>query len=272
MKPDQKKNSKGQTLEEFLDAYQPGDYENPSVTVDMLIFGINQTKDKLKVLLIQRKDHPFIDCWAFPGGFINIDESAYTAACRELKEETGLEDVYMEQLYTFSQPNRDPRTRVIDIAYMALLPETTVTAGDDAKDAAWFDITMSENELLLKNAEKGISMKYHLVSKDFKNGVITIRNKIPVLKTEDALAFDHSEILYEGISRLRNKVRYTDIAFNLLPNKFTMPEVKAVYDLILGTDLYLKQINRMTADYVKQIGEQTSNSNGGRPAKLYTHI
>ncbi|MDO4167389.1 MAG: NUDIX domain-containing protein [Eubacteriales bacterium] len=267
-----KRNKNGQTLEEFLAAYQPGDYENPSVTVDMLIFGVNETKDKLKILLIQRQDHPYIDCWAFPGGFINIEESAYTAACRELKEETGLTDVYMEQLYTFSQPDRDPRTRVIDIAYMALLPETTVTAGDDAKDAAWFDVTMTEDVLTIENTEKNVSMRYRLEAKDFKNGVITISNKVPVLESEDALAFDHSEILYEGICRLRNKVRYTDIAFNLLPPTFTMPEVKAVYELILGDHLFLKQINRMTADYVKQIGEQAPNRNGGRPAKLYTHI
>lgn len=267
-----KRNSKGQTLEEFLAAYKPGNYENPAVTVDMLIFGLDQKKEKLKVLLIKRKDHPFIDCWAFPGGFVNIDESAYAAACRELKEETGLEDVYMEQLYTFSQPDRDPRSRVIDIAYLALLPVTTVTAGDDAKDAAWFDVSMTENELLVENQEKNIRIKYLLKSKDFKNGVITIHNKVPILESEEALAFDHSEILYEGISRLRNKVRYTDIAFNLLPEKFTMPEAKTVYDLILGSDLFLKQINRMTAEYVEQIGEQAPSSNGGRPAKLYKHI
>ena len=267
-----KRNSKGQTLEEFLAAYKPGDYENPSVTVDMLIFGISPAKDKLKILLIKRKDHPYIDCWAFPGGFINIDESAYTAACRELQEETGLTDVYMEQLYTFSQPDRDPRTRVIDIAYMALLPVATVTAGDDAQDAAWFDLTMTDDTLQIENPEKNVSIQYRLEHKDFKNGILTISNQVPILESEDALAFDHSEILYEGIQRLRNKVRYTDIAFNLLPSEFTMPEVKAVYDLILGTNLYLKQINRMTADYVKQVGEQPSHRKGGRPAKLYTHI
>lgn len=267
----EKRNSKGQTLQEFLDNYQPGDYENPSVTVDMLLFSVNQKKDKLRVLLIQRKDHPYIDCWAFPGGFVNTEESCYSAACRELEEETGLTGVYMEQLYTFSQPDRDPRTRVIDVAYMALLPEAFVVAGDDAKDAAWFDVTMTEDFLCIEHPEKNIAMRYHLETKTFKNGVLTVKNQVPVLESCDALAFDHSEILYEGITRLRNKVKYSDIAFNLLPQEFTMPEVQSVYELILGKKMFLKQINRMTAEYVEQIGEEAPKGKGGRPAKIYRH-
>lgn len=94
----EKRNENGLTEKEFLEQYKPGDYEKPSVTVDMLVLGMSEKLDGLKVLLIQRKDHPFIDCWALPGGFVNMDESTYQAACRELEEETGLKDVYMEQL------------------------------------------------------------------------------------------------------------------------------------------------------------------------------
>ena len=121
----EKRNENGLTEKEFLEQYKPGDYERPSVTVDMLVLGMSEKLDGLKVLLIQRKDHPFIDCWALPGGFVNMDESTYQAACRELEEETGLKNVYMEQLYTMSNPDRDPRMRVIDVSYIALIPDKT---------------------------------------------------------------------------------------------------------------------------------------------------
>ena len=117
-----RKNKNGLTEKEFLAQYNPGHYERPSVTVDMLLFGMSKDLKGLKLLLIKRNNHPYIDCYALPGGFVDIKESAYTAACRELEEETGLKDIYMEQLYTMSQPDRDPRMRVIDIAYMTLIP------------------------------------------------------------------------------------------------------------------------------------------------------
>lgn len=116
------RNAAGLTEAEFLANYNPGDYERPSVTVDMMVLRIKQDFSCLQILLIKRKDHPFINCFALPGGFINIRESAYEAACRELQEETGLTNIYLEQIYTMSKPDRDPRMRVIDIAYAALLP------------------------------------------------------------------------------------------------------------------------------------------------------
>ena len=132
----EKRNSRGQTEKEFLREYDPDRYPKPSVTVDLLVMGIDSGYDNLKILLIKRLDHPFIDSWALPGGFIHMDESAYQAAGRELEEETGLKGIYLEQIYTFTQPKRDPRMRVIDIAYLALIPVVPVRAGDDAKEAA----------------------------------------------------------------------------------------------------------------------------------------
>ena len=167
-------NKDGLTEKEFLEQYQPGNYERPSVTVDMLIFSVNETRDTLKVLLIKRKDHPYMDCWAIPGGFMNMDESAGEAARRELEEETGLTGVYMEQLYTFTNPGRDPRMRILSIAYMALIAETDVTAGDDASDAAWFDIRQSEDKIFLCNEQRGVTMEYTVKDNVFLNGVLTI--------------------------------------------------------------------------------------------------
>ena len=140
------------TEQEFLANYDDSKYQKPSVTVDMLIFTINKTKNKnyralanksLQILMVNRKDHPFKGHWAIPGGFAHIDEAIKDSAKRELKEETNLDNVYMEQLYTWGDLGRDPRTRVISVAYMALTnkDELEVKAGDDAADAQWFDVS-----------------------------------------------------------------------------------------------------------------------------------
>lgn len=268
---EEKRNKQGLTEREFLERYKPGDYERPSVTVDMLVLGMSEKLDGLKVLLIQRKDHPFIDCWALPGGFVNMDESTYQAAGRELKEETGLSNVYMEQLYTMSQPNRDPRMRVIDVSYMALIPIVDVEAGDDAKDALWFDILFTENKLTLINHEKNIQIKYAVEKKTFKNGIVNTDGYKTKLLTEEALAFDHNEIVLEGLLRLRNKVEYSDIAFNLLPENFTMPDLQQVYEIILGKDLYKTNFKASIATKLDCINYKIRSVVSGRLAMGYRY-
>jgi ADP-ribose pyrophosphatase YjhB (NUDIX family) len=147
-------NTDGLTEREFLDRYDPGDYDRPSVTVDMMVLRMKKDLSGLELLLIRRKDHPYIGQWALPGGFIQMDESAYEAALRELREETGLSDVYLEQVYTMTKPDRDPRMRVIDIAYMALLPyedEQEAEGADDAAEAMWFTVSLDDKILSLAN-------------------------------------------------------------------------------------------------------------------------
>lgn len=264
----------GLTEEEFLAQYKPGDYERPSVTVDMLLFGMDENYSALKILLINRKNHPSINCWAFPGGFVEITESAYQAACRELAEETGLSDIYMEQLYTFTAPNRDPRMRIIDIAYLALLPTCPVKAGDDAKDAAWFSVAIKNDRLLLDNEEKGIHMEYELTMKAFKNGVIDVVNyDTPVPVTKERLAFDHAQILVEGILRLRNKVEYTDLAFNLMPEEFTLTDLMKVYELILDKGIYRKNFRDKMKGKTIATGNTgySKSTNGLTPSELYRY-
>ena len=179
------------------------EYPRPSVTVDCVIFGLTEASD-LRVLLIQRKDPPFAGTWALPGGFVDMDEDLDTAARRELEEETGIHDVYIEQLYTFGQPQRDPRGRVISIAYYALvnLEAHPIAAGSDADQAAWFSI-----------------------------------------ETLPKLAFDHAEILAKAIDRLRAKVRYQPIGFELLPEKFTLTELEDLYRKILGREHNINRRN-----------------------------
>ena len=177
-------------------AYDPARYERPSVTVDVVI--LTMRRRRLEALLIKRKHWPFEGLWAIPGGFVNPDESLEDAARRELEEETGVRDVYLEQLYTFGDPHRDPRTRVITVVYYALIRAETlkVAAGDDAAEAAWFPV-------------------YHL----------------------PALAFDHGNILEYTMQRLRGKLEYTMIGFQLLPPEFSLSELQEVYEAILDRPL-----------------------------------
>ncbi len=178
-------------------------YPRPAVSAYCVVFGLDA--DNLKVLLIQRRKSPFQGDWALPGGFVEIDEDLDSAARRELKEETGLSKVYLEQLYTFGEVERDPRGRVITVAYFALvnLARHTVRAASDASRAVWF--SMSD---------------------------------LP------ALAFDHEEILSVGYQRLKNKVRYQPIGFELLPAKFTLRQLQQMYEIILGRELDKRNFRR----------------------------
>ena len=176
----------------------PHTYEYPraALTVDCVVFGLDD--GELKVLLIQRGLTPFKGKWALPGGFVRVDETLDEAARRELSEETGLTDVFLEQLYTFGAVKRDPRERVVSVAYYSLvkLAQHPATGGSDASDAAWFSV-----------------------------------GKTP------ALAFDHADILDTALARLRGKVRYEPIGFELLPGKFTLSQLQHLYEAVLQTGL-----------------------------------
>lgn len=211
------------TEEEYLASYDDSRYAKPSVTVDSIIFTMNEQQN-LEVLLIRRGGHPFLGKWAIPGGFVNLDESLDHAAARELLEETGLEGLYLEQLYTFGAVDRDPRTRVISVAYLALVPKSRlrVQAGDDASQADWFELLEREGNLLLQN-----------------------RQRKRILQ-ESELAFDHAVILKKGLQRLRSKLEYTDIALELLKDKqrFSIYELQRIQEAILGKQLDVANFRR----------------------------
>ena len=174
------------------------DYPRPALTVDCVVFGLDD--DGLKVLLVQRDLPPFKDRWALPGGFVRMEESVDDAARRELREETGLtlNDLYLEQLYTFGDTDRDPRGRVVSVAYYALvnLADHRVQAATDARDAAWFGASDTPS-----------------------------------------LAFDHERILAAALDRLKGKVRYQPIGFELLPPKFTLSQLQRLYETVLERPL-----------------------------------
>lgn len=170
--------------------------QRPSVAVDCVVFGLDD--GDLKILLIQRAAEPHRGKWALPGGFVKIKESLEEAALRELREETGIRDLFLEQLYTFGAVNRDPRERVISIAYYALvnLDEHAIQAATDAQNAAWFSV-----------------------------------DDIP------KLPFDHNEIVDVALRRLKGKVRYEPIGFELLPEKFTLTQLQKMYEKILDQEI-----------------------------------
>ncbi|TEB16396.1 Bifunctional NMN adenylyltransferase/Nudix hydrolase [Pelotomaculum sp. FP] len=218
-------NKQGLTEEQFLAAYDASKYERPSVTVDMLIFTITEEEKLpgkvLKLLLIKRGDHPYIGKWAMPGGFVNIDESLDEAALRELKEETNIDDVYMEQLYTWGDVARDPRTRVISTSYMSLVDSSAldIRASDDADDAKWFAISCKLYQEQRTLTERGYILQ-RLFKLSFSNegdNLSAIVKTVKVVegnatKTErkvvesNGIAFDHAKIIEYAIERLRNKI------------------------------------------------------------------
>ena len=290
------RNKDGLTEEEFLSQYRPGDYERPSVTVDMLLFTVGDSKKannyrklpekKLKILLIKRKDHPYINQWAIPGGFVNIDESVDEAVYRELKEETNIDNVYLEQLYTWGDVNRDPRMRVISVSYMALVPEEDLKpqAGDDALEVRWFTVekeylNQDHNDeskacydlYLESDDEERISIHYYCKESVKKIGKSTIKDfKVSNIYSQNKLAFDHYQIINTAIDRLRNKLEYTPIAFNLMPETFTLTELQQVYETILNQELITPNFRRKICDLVEAVPEKRAGA-GHRPAQLFKY-
>ncbi|MGL4850026.1 MAG: NUDIX hydrolase [Clostridium sp.] len=282
-----RKNKKGQTLEEFLKAYKPKDYERPSVTVDMLLFTVDdkfnddkkRVPDKeLKIMLVKRGDHPFVGQWAIPGGFVDIDESVEDAVYRELKEETNIENVYLEQLYLMGDVDRDPRMRVISSAYMALVSSKNLNpiAGDDADDVMWFTVKIkdrTEDSYIISlegdDLKTVLSYKVKIVFKD--RGILRKKDFIiePVYEDLDTqLAFDHIKEINMALERLKNKIEYTEVAFTLIDEYFTLTELQKVYEVILGKQLRKSNFRKKIKSMVVET-EMSENVGGYRPPKLY---
>lgn len=285
-------NKDGLTEEEFLRQYSPGNYERPSVTVDMLLFTVvdkvvedirKLNEKELRILLIKRKDHPYIGEWAIPGGFVNINESIEEAAHRELKEETNIDNIYMEQLATFGDVGRDPRMRVISTAYMALVPNKNLNpiAGDDAENVAWFTIRrgeITEREqgisfnLILENKEENILISYKIIEKYSYSGVTKTKEVLYTVNKEsnNEIAFDHVKIINMALDRLKNKVEYTSIAFNLVDEYFTMADIQSIYEILLNKKFHRMEFMRKTKKMLIET-DKVNTDKGHRPAKYYKY-
>ena len=263
-----KKDKNGLTEKEFLKDYKAGDYERPSVTADILVLGTSADLRTLKILLVKRDEHPYLEQWALPGGFVRKDETAYQTAERKLSQETGLEGVYLDQIYTFTNPKRDPRTWVMTIAYLALVSDTSddvlrgitcAGVGEDdggVQDAAWFDLVIDDGEIRFSNAERNVEIKYSIETKRFKNGRIYYENWVSKPASKEELAFDHIEIIIESILKLKAEFEHTDLAFNMIGEKFTLPDLQALFDLVLGKKLYKTNFRAMIAPKVEATDEK----------------
>lgn len=198
------------------------------VTVDLVIFTIRD--ETLQVLLIRRAAPPFKGQWALPGGFVLEQETLEEAARRELEEETGLRDVYLEQLYTFGDPDRDPRGRTVTVAYFALIRPEPVRAATDAADVSWFPAARPPR-----------------------------------------LAFDHARILRSALQRLRAKLGYTTVGFQLLPRKFTLTELQRLYETILEKSVDKRNFRKkvLSLRLLEPRGEKRT-AGAHRPAQLYS--
>ena len=279
----QKRDRNGLTENEFLKGYKVGNYDRPSVTTDILVLGVSPDLSALRILLVKRDEHPFIDMWALPGAFVRKDETAYMAAQRKLSQETGLEGVYLDQIYTFTKPGRDPRTWVMTIAYLALVADTGYDAlrgltcagvGDNpggVQDAAWFDLIIAPGEIKFINAERDVEISYKIENKRFKNGRTYYENWVSSLASEEALAFDHIEIIIESILKLKSQFEHTDLAFNMVGEKFTLPDLQALYELVLGKKLYKTNFRAMVAPKVEATGAKTKSITSGKLSAEYVY-
>ena len=220
-------NKLGQTEEEFLKEYDPTEYDRPSVTVDIVVFSLTETDPiRLSVLMIKRGNHPHINKWALPGGFVDMDESLEDAARRELFEETDVRDAMLLELAPFSDPKRDPRTRIITFAYYALMPMGSVkpAAGDDASDAKLFILNSSiqnnngQSMLKLYLANENISIRALLSKKGDDMGA-NIDSKMRIVDGSE-IAGDHALIIGRSIERLRS-LPPSKVIIPMLPKSFT---------------------------------------------------
>lgn len=281
-----------QTEAEFLQAYDASAYEKPSASADIVVFSIGKgrretyrqlPKSHLQLLLIRRKNHPYKDCWALPGGFVNIDESLRDAAARELYEETGLRPDYLGQLYTWGDVERDPRTRIISTSYMAIVNESNkkLKAGDDASEACWFDLTSHIESVETHEIDGTLEYVWYIrlqlkcgnetpnallrISRWFKGSTVAIQREII---ENTGLAFDHAKIIEHGLEKFRHKVQYTDILFKLMPEFFTLTELQHVYEAVIDKKVSRASFRRGIADKVTET-EQYVTKGGHRPSQLY---
>lgn len=266
--------------EEFLKDYDAGMFKQLSMTTDILIISVSEehtnnyrknSQKKMSILLVKRDDYPYKNKWCLPGGFVNPDsETLEECAKRILKEETNLSKIYLEQLYTFDGLNRDPRCRVISSSYMALVDKNRLNDKINP-NASWFNVTFYDDsddliDVVLDNNDEII----RFTIKKTLHELSTDRYDYQIIQN-DKIAFDHPLVITMGINRLRNKINYTDIVFNMMPEYFTLGELQQVYEVILGKKLLDPAFRRIIANKVVKT-DKIKTGGGHRPSVLFRYV
>ena len=264
--------------EEFLKAYNPDDYDKLSMTVDLVIFSVSNqessnyrktSKKMMSVLLVKRDNYPYKDKWCLPGGFVNpLNETLEDAANRVLKTETNLSDIYLEQLYTFDRIDRDPRMRVISCSYVALIDKAQLK--QEVINASWFDIIKKKkkNNIVSLTLSNGVDVITFSIKKTLKEKT-TDRYSFNTLENK-YLGFDHDVVILSALERIRNKINYTDIVFNMMGEYFTLGDLQQVYEVILGKKLLDPAFRRIIADKVVKT-DKMKKGEGHRPSYLFKY-
>ena len=267
------------TEEEFLKEYDPKEFDQLSMTADILLISVSDeesnnyrktSKKMMSILLVKRDDFPYKGKWCLPGGFLDPKtETLEDCAKRVLKNETNLSNIYLEQLYTYDALDRDPRTRVISTSYIALVDKNKLTEMINP-NASWFDVVLLEEkndivDITLDNGKDTI----HLAIKKKLREKTTDRYKFIEVKN-DALAFDHALVILAGLERLKNKLNYTDIVFNMMPEYFTLGELQQVYEVILNKKLLDPAFRRIIASKVEKTNKMKTGE-GHRPSALFKY-
>lgn len=267
------------TEEEFLKDYDPKEFDQLSMTADILLISVSDeesnnyrktSKKMMSILLVKRDDFPYKGKWCLPGGFLDPKtETLEDCAKRVLKNETNLSNIYLEQLYTYDAVDRDPRTRVVSTSYIALVDKNKLTEMINP-NASWFDVVLLEEkndivDITLDNGKDTI----HLAIKKKLREKTTDRYKFIEVKN-DALAFDHALVILAGLERLKNKLNYTDIVFNMMPEYFTLGELQQVYEVILNKKLLDPAFRRIIASKVEKTNKMKTGE-GHRPSALFKY-
>ncbi len=266
-----------QSEEEFLKDYDSSRFEKLSLTADTLVFSVASEETgnyrklpekKFSILLVKRDNYPFKDQWCLPGGFIKMDETIDDAAKRILKTETNLQDIYMEQLYTFGDVHRDPRMRIVSVSYIALVDKNRLKDHLNS-NASWFQMSVLEDEkeiqVTFDNHQENFSI---VIAKKLKSP--TSDRYEYIVKKNTHLAFDHAKVIVCGIARLKNKIEYTDIVFNMMPKYFTLGELQQVYEVILGKKLLDPAFRRIIQNKVEKT-DKVQTGGGHRPSVLFQY-
>lgn len=264
--------------EEFLKNYNAKDFDQLSMTSDILLISVSSedvdnyrknSKKMMSILLVKRDDYPFKDKWCLPGGFLDPKkETLEECAKRVLKKETNLSNIYLEQLYTYDALNRDPRTRVVSTAFIALIDKNRLTEMLNP-NACFFDVLLIEEkdnivDIVLSNGVENINLSIKKTLREKTTDRYSFKTR------KNVLAFDHDLVVLAGLERLKNKLNYTDIVFNMMPEYFTLGELQQVYEVILNKKLLDPAFRRIIKDKVEKTNKMTSGE-GHRPSVLFKY-